>query len=309
MGLPPLQPPAQEPNLRHLSYMYGAVTQVELNNLLELSSVDDEARKQGIKADWRAAAQVFQEIREREAGEADRIEIRALSAAAAARAEILRADPTFANTFPNYPVSFEEVELDKLVACQRIVHTEYVDETSARFERSDRDLIDLCLVPGRDTTQVVVGRTASNAFTASSVNPGLRFLGAFDQPFSPGLLTRTPSAQPIHAVILLLGYGSTTVNAFRVRDRLILNNGFHRLYALRRLGVTHVPMVIQRITHPEVELPTNLNELPREYLVNNPRPALLKDFFDDRLTCLITQRSFLKAIQVAWALNEGLVPR
>jgi hypothetical protein len=201
------------------------------------------------------------------------------------------------------------VELDKIVACQRIVHIEYVDEIAAQFERSARDLIDYCLIPGQDTTPVTVGRTAANAFTASSLNPGLRFLGAFEQRFTPGLVTRTPSGQPTHAVILVLGYGSTTVNAYRVRDRLILNNGFHRLYMLRRLGITHVPVVIQHITDPEVELPPVLTELPRDYLVNNPRPALLKDFFDERLNCLITQRSFMKAIQLGWGVNESLVPR
>jgi hypothetical protein len=299
---------AQQQSVRHLRYMYGAVTQVELNGFLEVTSIDDDARKQQIKGEWRSAAQVFREIREREAGEPDTINTRPLSAEAGARAEALRADPIFLNTFPNYPLSFEEVEIDKLVACQRIVHVEYVEQVTERFSRSVRDLIDFCLVPGRDMTPVVVGRTGPNAFTATSENPGLRFLGVFDEPYRRELVTRTPAGQPMHAFVIILGYGSSTINAFRVGRRLILNNGFHRLYALRSLGLTHAPVVVQQITHPEVEFPPVLAELPREYLISNPRPALLKDFFDDRLICAVRQRNFIKSIQVAWGTNEAFVP-
>jgi hypothetical protein len=300
---------AQQQNVRHLYYMYGAVTQVELNGFLDVNSIDDESSKKQIKAEWRSAAQVFQEIRDREAGESDTIATRPLSGEAGARAEALRADPIFLNSFSNYPVSFEEVEIDKLVACQRTVHVEYVEQVREKFERSGQDLIDFCLIPGQDTTPVVVGRTAANAFTASSDNPGLRFLGVSEEPYRPSLATRTPAGQPIHAFVIILGYGGSTVNAYRVGHRLILNNGFHRLYALRSLGLTHVPVVVQQITHPEVELPAVLAELPREYLTGNPRPALLKDFLDGRLMCMVSQRGFIKSVQVMWGTNEAIIPR
>jgi hypothetical protein len=50
-------------------------------------------------------------------------------------------------------------------------------------------------------------------------------------------------------------------------------------------------------------------ELPREYLVEDPRPALMKDFFDTELVCEITQREFTKAVQVCWGVNDSLIPR
>src|SRR6266478_5231253 len=113
--------------LRRLKYMYGAVTQIELKNFLEVASVDTEERKQKITATWPSAIERFEELRRDEAGLPDTIATRGLSAEYQQRAEQLRGDASFANTFSNFPYSFEEVEIDKLVASQRSVHVEYID--------------------------------------------------------------------------------------------------------------------------------------------------------------------------------------
>jgi hypothetical protein len=298
-------------SLRRLHYMYGAVTQIELKNFLDLSSVDSEERKREIRGAWPAAAERFEALRRSEGGLAETISIRQLSTEdATRRVEELRVDPLFVSTFANYPYSFGEVEIDKLIACQRTVHRDYVRRITAEYDRLGRDLVQFCLIPGQDVTPLNIGRTAQNAYTVSSENPGLRFLGAYEQPYRPGVLHgETPGGQPVHLIALVLGYGGSTANAYRVGSRIILNNGFHRLYALRSLGITHAPLVIQSITHPELELPQIIAELPRTYLVESPRPALMKDFFDEQLNCEVTQRNFLKAIQCGWGISESMVPR
>jgi len=297
-------------NVRRLLYMYGTVTQIELKNFLEFNSVDSDLKKSEIKASWAAAARHFDELRRTESGVPDAIATRPLPEENAHRAETLRHDPLFVRTFSDYPYSFEEVEVDKLVACQRAVHLDYISHLTSEYERRGRDLLDYCVIPGEDTTPVNVGRTAPNAFTASSENPGLRFLGAYEEPYRQELLqAQTPGGQPVRLIALVLGYASSTMNVYRVRKRIILANGFHRLYALRQLGITHAPVVVQDITHPKLELPPQIAELPRDYLVEDPRPALLNDFFDKQLTCEITQQGFLKAVQVGWGVNENMVPR
>jgi len=85
------------------------VTQIELKNFLEIQSVDIAPRKQEIKAAWQGAVARFEELRHSEAGTPDSITTRPLSAEYAQQAETLRADLTFANTFSNFPYSFEEV--------------------------------------------------------------------------------------------------------------------------------------------------------------------------------------------------------
>jgi hypothetical protein len=287
--------------------MYGAVTQIKLNNFMEGNSIDTPERKRELKTSWARAAEVFQGVVAAEAGVPDTITTRPIAVGSESFLAELQENPGFLNSFSNYPLSFEEVEIDKLVASQRSVHIDWVDHLCTSF-RPD-DLLNFCLHPGQDTTALNIGRTAQNAFTASSENPQLRHLGVYDQPYQAELMgAHHPGAQPVHAVVILLGYGNSTVNVYRVGRRLILNNGFHRLYALRKLGFTYVPAVIQQITHPQLELPQVIAELPREYLVETPRPALMRDFFDDRLTCEIHQRSFLKSLQVVFGVTENYVP-
>lgn len=297
-------------NTRQLLYLYGAVTQMELNGFLEVHSIDPDQKKNEIRQTWSSAADRFQELKASETGIADTISTTKIDEAANPLLREVRTSPAFINTFSNFPVSFEEVEIDKLVAGQRSVHHQYVDRIAEKYEKEGRDLVKFCIAPLQDTTPVVTGRTAQNAFTASSENPGLRFLGAYEQHYKDGLIDgQTPGGQPVRAIVLVLGYGYSTVNAYRVGKRLILNNGFHRLYALRRMGIQKVPMVVQKITHYELELPPVVSELPRQYLVQEVRPALLKDFLDEKLTCTVMQRNFIKSVQIGWGVNETIVPR
>ncbi len=220
----------------------------------------------------------------------------------------LQESPAFMRTFANHPITFEQVEIDKVVASQRTVHLDYVDSIKLSGWPPS-ELVDFCLHPGRDKTPVQVSRTAGNAYTFSSLNPQLRFLGCFEQPYQPSaVLAHHPGGQPIHTITLLVGFGVSTANVFKVGSRIILNNGFHRLYALRSSGIQFAPVVVQHVTHRDLEMQPRIAELPREYLVEAPRPGLMKDFFDERLVCEVHQQGFLKSVQVAWGPNEGIVP-
>ena len=194
-----------------------------------------------------------------------------------------------------------------LVAGQRIVHLEWVQQL--KKNGIPENLPAYCLEPGQDSIPITVARTANTAFTASSHNPSLRFLGVYENLYQPdNILAHHPGGQPVHNIVLLLGYGISTINVYRVGRRLILANGFHRLYALRSLGVTHAPVVVQQVLHPQMEMPAVTSEPPRDHLVNTPRPAMMTDFFDDRLVCEIIQRKFIKTIQVGWGTSDALVP-
>lgn len=293
--------------IRHLALMYGTLTQGELNNYLDVVSADAEQRKQEIKSSWPAAAAAFQELVATETGLPESIVTRGLPAELNEYLNSVRADSAFTKSFANFPISFEEVEIDKLVAGQRIVHLDWVHQLAERG--LPKDSAAYCLNPGQDSTPITVARTGNTAFTASSHNPSMRFLGVYDQRYqADNVLGHHPGGQPVHAIVLLLGYGISTINVYRVNRRLILGNGFHRLYALKMLGATYAPAVVQQVTHPQLEMPPNIGELPREHLVNTARPALMKDFFDARLVCEISQKKFVKTMQIGWGTNEALVP-
>lgn len=299
--------PTSESGFRRLLYMYGAVTQIELNGFLEMNSIDSEERKHQVKASWLEAAEAFRRIVATEAGVADRVSCRPITSEGAEEiTSRLSTDPTFSN----FPISFEEVEIDNLVASQRTVHLDFIDHLKAVFEGMREDSVRFCLDPVAEKTPIKVGRTAPNGLTFSSDNPGLRFLGVSEQPYHHAVVgAHHPGGRPVRTVLLLVGYGSPVANAYRIGRRLILNNGFHRLYALRSLGITHAPLVVQQVTRAELEMPPVIADLPREYLVTAPRPGLMKDFFDDRLICEVRQVSFLKALQVSWGINDSRVPR
>jgi hypothetical protein len=293
------------PAVRHLALLYGTLTQLELNNYLEVVS-DPEERKQEIKRLWPAATAAFQKLAADEAGLPESIETRPLNGKWDDYLAGIRKNPAFAKTFANLPISFAEVEIDKLVAGQRIVHLHWVQKIKEKG--APESLPAFCLEPGQDSTPITIARTANTAFTASSHNPNMRFLGVHERAYEANVLGHHPGGQPVHAIVLLLGYGISTVNVYRVGRRLILGNGFHRLYALRSLGVTHAPVVVQEVTYPKLEMPATIGDVPSERLVSTPRPGLLRDFFDNRLTCEITQKPFIKTMQVAWGNNEAFVP-
>ena len=303
-------PDPSEPTFKRLLYMHGAVTLGELNKFLDAESIDTDERKHEIRARWREAAERFQRLTQTEAGIADTVATQPLPPEAADYIAELQKSSAFANTFSNFPLTFELVEIDKVVAAQRTVHLDFVEHIKATWVQSTPNLLRRCLDPEQDPTPLSVGRTAPNFLTVSSRNRKLRFLGVYERPYRADALEGLrPVGQPVHAVILLVGYGVETVNMYRVGRRLVLNNGFHRLNALRALGINHAPAAIQHVTYPDIELPATIQDLPRDYLIKAPRPALMKDFFDPPLTCEIRQRSFLKVVQIGWGVNESKVPR
>src|SRR5438105_6505287 len=100
-------------SFRRLLYMFGAVTQIELNSFLLGNSIDTDDRKREIKAQWRQAAEAFQEIVQQEPGVPDTVAFRPIAGEDAGFIEALQTSPSFKESFANYPLSFEEVEIDK----------------------------------------------------------------------------------------------------------------------------------------------------------------------------------------------------
>jgi len=105
---------------------------------------------------------------------------------------------------------------------------------------------------------------------------------------------------------LVVGYGSNYLNAILCRDRLVLNNGTHRAYALRALGIRRVPCVIQHVTRAE-ELsligPAELHRRPAAYL-QEPRPPVLKDYFDPRLHTVVRLPRRTKQVRITFRVEE-----
>ena len=116
---------------------------------------------------------------------------------------------------------------------------------------------------------------------------------------------------PVMALISFIGFGASSINAFFdvARNRVILNNGYHRVYALRSIGVTHIPIVLM-ISHNEaMHLPPIFpGGVPKDYVLNTPRPSLVVDLFRDDLTVELQVKKRIKKVIVQVSNADHDVP-
>src|SRR5207244_6337285 len=83
--------------------------------------------------------------------------------------------------------------------------------------------------------------------TFGSPSDALRFLDSGIVDFSQVLGYAPPGAEAA-LIAVSVGFGSNFLNAIHVENRLILNNGSHRAFSLRHLGLTHVPCIVQDVS-------------------------------------------------------------
>src|SRR5207245_3316148 len=169
-------------------------------------------------------------------------------------------------TFRQLPTEFGMVEIDKLVAVQTNVVLGYVEKLIKEYPRQPtlEDLIEICLSLDKTVPEVAEMRLAENAVIYSSENTDLRFLGAIRKPLDQvDMQASSTGGIPTKRLLLLFGYGGSPVNVLEIGKRVFLNNGFHRVFALRRLGVTHIPVVVQKVSNPDLEFPAVYQGVPK----------------------------------------------
>ena len=227
------------------------------------------------------------------------------------RVQEIAGDALFQKTFSGLPISFGLVEVDKLVAPQRTVNLDYVDRLlgAVSAEPTLSELVELCISPGRSIDPIQHLEVAPNTHVFTSPNSDIRFLGAFvKQLSSTDLEYAVAGGLPAAAVIAFVGYGGAPVNVLKVGDRIVLNNGFHRVYALRTLGVREIPVIVHDVRNIQLEFPPAVCGLPKEYLLDAKRPVLIKDFFEASFVVTLRVRERLKMVTIGVSLNQHEVP-
>lgn len=270
-----------------------------------------EADEGALVAQWRAAAERRKSLQSTEAGIAENVQIRELPAAMAALVERVLADPVFVRAFDVLPIAFGLVELDTLVVYQRHVVLEHVERLTRRLgpEPSEEAIFRICLPFDRPPTEVHARHGSGGRFIFQSPSTDLRFIDARLLPADA--LTGMPPQGPLAGVIaLLVGFGSNYLNVVRVGRHMALNNGYHRAYALRSLGITHAPCVIQAVAHHDELAFAGGSALTRDYraLFDSARPPLFKDFFDPALTQVVRAPRTRQQLQVSFSVEMLRVP-
>lgn len=272
---------------RDMVYLLG---QPHLENYLDFHQRkvihDGTPDLRALAAEWQAANDVYALLEQEEAGIADTIECRPLDASLAALAAEVEAHRWFRNSFDDLPYSFELVELDKLVISQLQVEAGFSRRIADQLGHtpSPEALFRFCLPLERSLPPCRIRKLASNRYEFTSYSSDFR-------EHRPQLLRGAALDAlelPDPAVALLgipVGYGSNFLSGIRSGNRVLLENGYHRSYALRSAGFTHAWCAIETVTRKD-ELRLTAGEdviADPEFYFAARRPPLLKDFFDPRL--------------------------
>lgn len=260
--------------------------------------------------EWRRAAEHYALLETTEAGVADSPSILDLPEELLPARDRLIADPHFERTFSESPIAFGMVELDRLVAYQHHLSRDHAAKLNNMLGAmpSAEAVFGLCL-PIRHTAPEVQVSVSGRKFVFQSAADDFRV-------HSPKLLeaavlqTLVGSGPVVAGVGLTVGFGSSYLNVVRWADRLVLNNGYHRAYALRSMGITHVPCVIQAMLHADELAFAGESALIDDYAnwFSAPRPPLFKDFFDPLLSTVLRRQRTRQQIQISFTVETVRVP-
>jgi len=301
----------EQPQADEHVFLIGRPPLGEFLGFVQANAVNGDAVDQRLLADeWRKANDHIRELEKREAGWADNPKIAPIPGRLEALKTEVLADPMFQRSYNIVPADIGMVELDRLVVFQKQINLDFVRQIrSALGANPDEEKVfQLCLPLDHPHPPARVGRIAQNAYQFSSASNDLRFL-------EPVLLRAqqvtdyAPQGPIVGIVALMVGYGSNYLNAVHVENRLVLNNGSHRAFALREAGVRQVPCIVQHITRRdelEVVIPL-LHQRPELYLTP-PRPPVLKDYFDPQLRKLVSVPRRLRHVRITFVVEQLDLP-
>jgi hypothetical protein len=272
------------------------------------SHVTDEV---DLTRQWREANARVRELEVSERGRADTPELAALPDAMAAAAEAAVNDPVVRRSLGFLPYRWSLVELDRLVVWQNSVNLNFVDKIKRTLSLplSDHDLIRACIGNLSTPPPIHITPLDGNTFAFSSPSNDLRVLSV--APFDPRKLCEQEThGYPSSVLGIFIGYGTNLVRAYYMHNRLVLLNGSHRACALRMLGVTHIPCLVQYASHEDDLDLVGVPEIRRhsERYFGAPRPPLFKDYFDDRVRKIVSVPRRNLMLQVQLTIQQSMVP-
>lgn len=257
--------------------------------------------------EWRAANDYYGELEVSEAGFADEVEVLDLDPALQPLVEEVMSDSRFRHSFDTLPTRFAMVELDRLLVGHPYVTVTHTDRLKTRIDRSasPEDLFRFCLPLDRDEAPVKVRKTGSQSYQFWSGSNDFRLQET--ALLGPKQTQEFESFGATSNVLgVMIGYGSNFLNLIESDDRLLLHNGHHRAFALRALGFTHAPCIIQTVTRMD-ELRISAARAVRDdpaFYFRAARPPLLKDFFDPKICKVLRVHKEVKVVEVKFEINE-----
>lgn len=259
---------------------------------------------------WRAAARVYDALETAEPYPQDAPTIFPAPAEMLEYCDQLVALPHIRREFDRVPVAIGMVPLAHLIcAQQRIQMPQIATEAAVPQRPADAELFASCLPltapPHAFHVIQQVMDEKQGSVTFASDNHDIRVLstqvvnGKAAEGNWPGY------SQGVLAVPV--GFSGNVVNVIRFQDRLVLNNGYHRVCDLQRRGLTHVPAIIHVCRHWEDVGLAGSSEVFQNGSVyfERKRPPLIKDFADSRLAISLAVPASRKFVRVKYEIEVG----
>ena len=198
-------------------------------------------------------------------------------------------DPLFTEAVQQKKWSFKLVEIDKLVCFQKFVYTDHVESIAKEYDFSDMaKLIDFCLTERASKRPFAVASTPQEHTIMSSIQD-LRIIGPA-QPIQDPVTNRTVFG-------FAVGWGIPFIQVAKFRNRYFLRNGYHRVYALRKKGVKHVPCIlIEGEAFADVGARAGFFD---ETLLLSKKPPTFANFFDEHIARSVRMKPLTKILRVA----------
>ena len=236
---------------------------------------------------WRIGQKEYARLALSEAGAANSAAIRPLPKSMSRHIAQLVDLEGVRRTFDTVPVAFGLVPLDALILSQYSMTQAVVDRIAAAHPApiSPKRLAELCLPLTAPAADFRLAGRSDKEFTFVADAHDMRFLDA--QVIEPVNVQQAPvMGHPKAVVALSVGFSANLLNAVRYNGRIALNNGHHRALALRAMGLTHVPCLIQPCGSMEDLQQAASNEIIQnaDLYFEAPRPPLLRDFDNPLLT-------------------------
>jgi hypothetical protein len=289
-------------------YLLGGTPLQEYLDFMKREPVNrDELDPEDLRPVWEAADAVRRELQRDEPDWADYPPLAPIPPEFADLVARVKADPFFQRAFSVLPHALAVVEIDRLVVRQKTVNRVQVGRLKERLGPSPdpEAVFRTCLPFEHPFIEPRWQVLPDGTYDFYSPSNDLRFM----EPVVLGpeqVHGHQPFGRVGGVVALLVGYGSNYLNAIASEGRLVLHNGSHRAYALRELGLTHVPCVIQHARTREEVLHVAMGGLRRypEVYLEQPRPPVLKDYFDARLCQLVRLPFVLRHVQVRYTVDQ-----
>jgi hypothetical protein len=265
-------------------------------------------------SEWEEAKARLAALEKKEAGRPDHPSIRRIEPDETFEPLLIEflKDPVVRHSFNAVPSEIAWVKLDDLLVHQLHIDLGHVAKLQQRVgpAPSVADLFRTCLPYDHPKPPAKWMRLDSSSYVFVSASNDLRFLGA--TPLKPEQVHGYSHADTLLGFVgLAVGFGSNFLNAIHVENRLILNNGSHRAYALRDLGITEVPCLVQHVrARHELDLvgsPSDVSDEPDRFL-RSPRPPMFKDYFNPELRKVFASQRLHRQVRVSFSVKEHYIP-